>query len=306
MIRRLLFCEHSQHRVFERPQFDFDLRDAPAEFGVLDQGAAITHLVLRHFTRLVELAPGSINERAAGAFVLEQEFGVFPALAGFANQVFGGNFHIVEKDLVEVMLAIDRDNGPDGDARRLQVSQQERDALLRLDLGIGSNQKETPVGLMSAAGPDLGAIHDIAAVFQDRSGLERGQIRTGIGLRESLRPDHVAFQNRRQEALLLFLVAEGDDGGTDQIEGLECRGRRIGLVALVLEQVALQRRPARPTVLLRPMRRRPALLMQGAYPRDDGFAVQAVGAGIHKAFQLVGQIGADELPHFQAECFIVA
>ena len=97
----------------------------------------------------------------AEPLVGQQELGAGPALVLLADQVGDRDLHVVEEHVVHVMGAVEHDDRPHGDARRLHVDQQEGDALLRLGVGIGAHQAEDPVGPMGERGPGLLAVDDV-------------------------------------------------------------------------------------------------------------------------------------------------
>ena len=66
----------------------------------------------------------------AAALVGQQEFRVGPALVFLADQVLHGDFHVVEENIVDLVLAVEHDDRPDRDAGRFHVDQQERNTLL--------------------------------------------------------------------------------------------------------------------------------------------------------------------------------
>jgi hypothetical protein len=68
--------------------------------------------------------------------------GVGPALVLLADQLVGRHLDVVEEHLVDLVLAIHRDDRPHGDAGALHVDQQEADAGLRLAFGaVRTRQK---------------------------------------------------------------------------------------------------------------------------------------------------------------------
>src|SRR6185295_280065 len=103
------------------------------------------------------------------------------------------------------------------------------------------------------------------------AGLERGEIRPGARLGEALAPPDIEIADARQEFLLLVLAAERDDHRPDHLRAERQGLRRGGLLHLLLEDIELHRAPARAAMLLRPVRHRPAFLVEDALPGDDVF-----------------------------------
>ncbi len=79
---------------------------------------------------------------------------------------------------------------------------------------------------------------------------------------------------RGRKCALLFFVAEGADHRADHADA---EGQRIGrgcALQFFEEDVLLHRRPAGAAIFLRPVRNRPALLVQNALPVDDVVLLQ--------------------------------
>jgi hypothetical protein len=66
----------------------------------------------------LQLALGAVDVGDVGALVAEQVLGVGPALVLLADQVVGRHLHVVEEDLVHLVLAVEHDDRPHGDAGR--------------------------------------------------------------------------------------------------------------------------------------------------------------------------------------------
>ena len=203
----------------------------------------------------------------ARALVAQQELGIGPAPVLLADAVRHRHAHIGEEHLVEIVPAVHGDDRPHLDAGAVHVDQQEGDALLLLrGLRVGAHQREDPVRIVRAAGPDLGAVDDILVAVAHGAGPERGEVGAGAGFRIALAPEHVALQDRRQVLRLLRFAAEGVD---DRPHHHDAEGREAGRVmALVgfLEDEFLRRRPAGAAMLLRPVGRNPALLVKRLLP----------------------------------------
>src|SRR4051812_42366888 len=84
----------------------------------------------------VQITRRTADSGHAGALVAEQEFCVGPALVLLADQVFDRYADIFEKDVVDLVRAVNGDDGAHGDTGRFHVDQQEGDAGLRLSRNV--------------------------------------------------------------------------------------------------------------------------------------------------------------------------
>src|SRR5688500_9178206 len=96
----------------------------------------------------------------------------------------------------------------------------------------------------------------------NRTGAQRSQIgaRTRFGI--TLCPPLARRNDRRQETLLLLLVAEGGDHRADIFHAERNQPRTARTPKLVLQYKPLQRGPTQPTVLSRPMRHSPPATLE--------------------------------------------
>ncbi len=142
--------------------------------------------------------------------------------------------------------------------------------------------------------------HPLVAV-EVRARLHVGEIRAGVRLRVALAPDLLARDDRRQEAPLLLVGAEGDDGRAEQslADVTEAAGSAGARVLLVEDHLLHQRRAAA-AVLARPADAGPAarreLLLPGAPLVDQRVLVAGTAAAAHArelAGERVGQPGRD-------------
>src|SRR5690554_3665007 len=101
------------------------------------------------------------------------------------------------------MLAINRDDRIDGDARCLHVDQQKGNALLLLFFMGSAQQAENPVGMLRKARPDFRAIDDVIIAVRSGGTLQRGKVgaRSRFGI--ALCPESCAVENAGEPALLL-------------------------------------------------------------------------------------------------------
>ena len=91
-------------------------------------------------------------------------------------------------------------------------SDEHRQALVLVLLGVGARQQQAVGGELGVGGPHLLAVEDPGAVvLLARARLHRREVRAGGGLGEELAPHLVAVEHRREVARLLLLGAVGDD-----------------------------------------------------------------------------------------------
>src|SRR5262249_9663067 len=91
--------------------------------------------------------------------------------------------------------------------RRLHFDQQIADAVVLRLLRIGPDEREHPVGVARARGPDLLSIDDPEVALEHGSGAERREIAAGARLTVALTPADASEQCVADEALLLRLGA---------------------------------------------------------------------------------------------------
>ena len=132
-----------------------------------------------------------------------------------ADEVRGRHAHVVEEHLVEVGLAGDLPQRPDGDAGRAQVDDEARDALVLGHGRVGAEDAEAEVAVVRAARPHLLAVeHELVAVALGAR-AERSEVGPGVGLAPQLAPDLLAAAHRLEVAGLLRVGAVGDDRRPD-------------------------------------------------------------------------------------------
>jgi hypothetical protein len=269
------------------------------------RGSSISRALRRgNLLEVLEPALAVAHAGVAGALVAEQVLGVGPALVLLAHAVGHRHFHVVEPDLVHLVLTVEHDDRPHGHARGLHVDQQEGDALLRAALAGGAHQAEDPVGVLRQRGPGLLAVDhiDLAAAFG--AGFQRGQVGAGARLGIALAPPVLARADARQEVRLLRRGAEGHDHRRYHAQAEGHQRRRAGVGAFFLEDVLLGGRPARAAKLHRPGRSHPALAVQGAVPVQVVVLVQALAAQ-HLGAERGGQMGVDEAADLGAEALVL-
>ncbi len=148
----------------------------------------------------------------------------------------------------------------------MHVDQQEGNALLLLAFARSAHQAETHVRPLTVGVPRLLAVDDVVVAVALGARLERSQVGTRARFGIALAPPVLARKNARQVMLLVPVAAKGDDHRPDHVQAERREPRCARGRALVLENVALDRRPAGAAVLDRPAGGNPALLIQDLLP----------------------------------------
>src|SRR5437764_3653467 len=141
-----------------------------------------------------------------------------PTFARPADAVVVGHASPVEEDLVEVDLAAEMAEGPDGHARLVHVEQEVRDALALRGERVGACEEHGPVGAVRPRGPDLLARDRPLVAIGLRPGGERRQVRPRARLAEQLAPALLVAHDRGQEPSSLRLRAVGEQRRRGQVE----------------------------------------------------------------------------------------
>ena len=105
--------------------------------------------------------------------------------------------------------------------------------------GVGADQAEYPVGMLRERGPGLVAVDDVMVAVAHRLGAEGSEVGAGAGLGIALAPPVLARENPRQKLLLLRLIAERIDDGTDHGDAERQRRHRAGARGLLFEDETL-------------------------------------------------------------------
>src|SRR4051794_17522377 len=259
---------------------DLEVGDPLADYGVLveaalaDQGEQVLHGALQaHHSGGAE--PGALEHKRGDRDA--------PAATHLADDVLVGDLGLLEEDLVELGLAGDLAKRPDIDVGLIHVEDEVGDPLVLRGVLVGAGEEHAVLGLVRVGGPDLLAGDLPVAVGLDRAGLERGEVGSGLRLREALAPDLLTGEDRLEVALLLVLVAVSDDDGPAHHQAEDVRGKRHALAReLLVEDRLLNQGGALAAVLLWPGETGPAgvvhLLLPGAAELELGLVV-AFGRG---------------------------
>ncbi len=222
-----------------------------------------------------------------------------PCVLG-ADEVGGGDLHVVEEHLAEVRIPDRVADRPHLDSGRRHVQQEVRNALAFGGIGIGAGQQQTPVGVHTAAGPQLLTVDDEGVAVTPRGRAQAGQIGSGLRFGEALHPD-LPVEDRRKVAAALFFGTRDQQGGRGVVDSdeREHQPRRIvGGQLLVQHHLLGDRQPAAP--FAGPVRDGEAGAVQLGEPRlleRDEFLVGCAGLGLTPiARDVVGAPRAHLLP----------
>ena len=122
------------------------------------------------------------------------------------TRLAAGIVDVVEEDLAEVRIPDRVADRPHLDSGRRHVQQEVRNALALGGIGVGAGQQQAPVGVHTAAGPQLLAVDDEGVALAARGGAQAGQIGSGLRFGEALHPD-LAVEDRGKVAAALFVGA---------------------------------------------------------------------------------------------------
>ena len=103
--------QHPQVRDLERHQLELHLQRCDRESAhPRISGRPFTICRRCHLFEAFQVPFAIADAGVVGALVAEQKFGVGPALVLLADQVVHRHLHIVEEDVVDLVLAIERDD----------------------------------------------------------------------------------------------------------------------------------------------------------------------------------------------------
>jgi hypothetical protein len=128
-------------------------------------------------------------------------------------------------------------------------------------------KQETEIGNMTAARPDLLAVHEKVIALVLGRGAQAGQVRARIRLGVQLAPDLLGGEDLPEIPLLLPVRTVDDDGRPDEPDAEAIDGRRRVSLGHLVGRDGDPHGPERmPTVLLRPMHPDVTGLVHGAVP----------------------------------------
>src|SRR5215469_15485671 len=91
------------------------------------------------------------------------------------------------------------------------------DPAMTLGFGVRAHDQKAELCVVRVRGPDLRSIYDVVVSLTNREGPQRHQVGAGLGLRESLTPEHLPARDPGQMGALLLLASEGHDRRSDPV-----------------------------------------------------------------------------------------
>ncbi|MNU32866.1 hypothetical protein D3C71_214190 [compost metagenome] len=274
---------------------DMGARDGELHALVLADRAAEHHAFLGVGRHLVHepIAVADAFGGDQGAFGVQAVEDVLEALALFADQVFLGDFQIVEEEFVG--LVVDHvGNGADRHAVLdgvVQVDQEDRHAFrLARDLVQrgGAGQQDHQVRVLHPRNPDLLAVDDVTVAALDRGGLDLGGVGAGggFGHAHGLQAQFAGGDARQVLALLGFGAVAQQRA---HVVHLAVAGAGIAAAAVDLfhDDRGFGQAQARAAIFLGNQRRQPARFRQGS---DEVFGIAAFFVDLAEVFG--GKLGA--------------
>src|SRR5208283_1104679 len=195
------------------------------------------------------------------------------------------------------------DQRADRDPRGFHVDQDITDPLMLGGGGIGAGQEEHPLRVMGQRGPYFRAIDDEMAVLLDGAGLQRGEVRAGVGLRIALAPDFRAGEDILEMGAFLFVRSPMDERWADQPDAGTGEGHTAAdQFELLLADDLLQRGPAATAIFARPGNPEPSACAELGVPAQrrfptDVFLVAERADGGYRVLAIVRQPLAKFGPH---------
>ncbi len=225
---------------------------------LVDDAPAVGQLrLLRPTANVVELAFDDSRRAQRDALVVQLVGDQRPALILLADEVAGGNAHVLvvgdvgvgPAEVVDLLVR---------EARRVGRHDDDRDALVLLGLLARAHREPYVVGTTGEAREHLLAVDHVLVAVAHRFGLQRCQVGAGIGLGVPDREVDLTLQDLVDVELLLLFRSVPHDRRCDRVDG-EHRHRRARAHRLVEEDELFDRRHAPAAPLLGPTDTRPAV-----------------------------------------------
>jgi len=144
--------------------------------------------------------------------------------------------------------------------------------------GRRADQAEDPVCVLGQRRPRLLAVDDVVIAFPNGPGLQRSEVRAGSGLGIALAPPVLHRDDAWQESLLLRRAPELHDHRRDHLRPEGNGSRATGEGGLFVEDVELERVPARAAELDGPGRSAPPLGMKDLLPANVVVTMEVTAA----------------------------
>ena len=183
--------------------------------------------------------------------------------------------HVVVEGLVGV-AAVHSVQRADRHARRVDRHDEQRDALVLGQIGIGAHGEPDVRGDVGERGPDLLAVDHPLVADAHRARAQRREVGAGVRLAVADRERVFAAPDARQVAALLLLAAEVQDRRPDRGVGEVAVGH-APVLHLLDEQELVEQVAPLPALLDGPAHARPAALVERVAEARELGPVGAVG-----------------------------
>ena len=158
----LVVLDHLSAQPAKAGDLGFELRQAVGHDRILDRAA----LQQPSEARIAETF-GELQHRHA-ALGAQRRLRDLPSRVLGADEVGGRDPDVVEEHLAEVRIPDRVADRPHVDSGCGHVHQEVRNALALGSVGIGAGQQQAPVGMHTAAGPQLLAVDDVVVALASR------------------------------------------------------------------------------------------------------------------------------------------
>src|SRR6266571_4498161 len=257
---------------------DPELRELLAHDRALGDDAPVLLHPPRHVDDVVQRDPEPHLKAEAERQPLVHERGEpdLPAVVEPAEDLRLVHAHVVEEDLVELVVAGDLLERLHRHPGRVHVEEEVRDALVLGRVGVRPREQHHPVGDVRDGGPHLLAVDDEVLAVLHRARLQRREVAPRVRLGVALTPDLLAREDLRRVPPLLLVRAPGDDRRARHADAEDVQdGRRLRERHLLLEDHLLHEREPGAPGLLRPREPDEAVVVELALP----LAQELVGVG---------------------------
>ncbi|MCY1531410.1 hypothetical protein D9M68_666340 [compost metagenome] len=247
------------------------LGDGELDALVLADRAAEHHAVAGVLAGLLD-EPAAVADALGGdqgALGVEAVEDVLEALALFADQVLGGDFQVVEEQLVGLVVdhVGDRADGQAVADGLAQVDQEDRHAfglLLHLGQRGGARQQDHQVGVLDTRDPHLLAVDHVLVALAHGAGLDLGGVGAGGRLGHAHRLQAQVTGGQGRQVLALLLLAAVTQQGEHVVQlAVHGAGVAAATVDFLEDHRSLGQAQTRTAVLDRNHRRQPAGLGHG-------------------------------------------
>lgn len=106
--------------------------------------------------------------------------------------------NVVEPNLVDFLAAVDRGDRTHTDAGIVHIDEEDGNAFLLLTGAVGAYEAENEIRVLGVRSPCLGAVDHVVLTVTNRTSLQGGKVRAGVGLRIALAPPVFAAKDSRR------------------------------------------------------------------------------------------------------------